>query len=41
MATEVTAYIKEQEDEAKSKAALISKDIISNAIKNPNNNART
>lgn len=32
MAKEVTAYIKEQEDEAKSKAALFSKDIIANAI---------
>ncbi|MEE0965417.1 MAG: ribonuclease Y [Bacilli bacterium] len=32
MATEVTAYIKEQEDEAKSKASLFAKDIIANAI---------
>lgn len=32
MATEVTAYIKEQEDEAKSKASLYAKDIIANAI---------
>lgn len=32
MATEVTAYIKEQEDEAKSKAALYAKDIIAAAI---------
>lgn len=32
MATEVTAYIKEQEDEAKSKAALFAKDIIATAI---------
>lgn len=32
MSTEVTAYIKEQEDEAKSKASLYAKDIIANAI---------
>ena len=32
IATEVTAYIKEQEDEAKSKASLFAKDIIANAI---------
>ena len=32
MATEVTAYIKEQEDEAKSKATLYAKDIIAAAI---------
>lgn len=32
MATEMTAYIKEQEDEAKAKAAMYSKDIIANAI---------
>ena len=32
MATEVTAYIKEQEDEAKSKASLYAKDIIAAAI---------
>lgn len=32
MATEVTAFIKEQEDEAKSKASLYAKDIIANAI---------
>ena len=32
MANEVTAYIKDQEDEARSKASLISKDIISEAI---------
>lgn len=32
MATEMTAYIKEQEDEAKSKAALYAKDIIAAAI---------
>lgn len=32
MATEVTAFIKEQEDEARSKASLYAKDIIANAI---------
>ena len=32
MATEVTAYIKEKEDEAKSKASLYAKDIIAAAI---------
>lgn len=32
MAKEVTAFIKEQEDEAKSKASLYAKDIIANAI---------
>ncbi len=32
MATEVTAYIKEKEDEAKSKASLYAKDIIATAI---------
>lgn len=32
METEVTAYIKEQEDEAKTKASLFAKDIIANAL---------
>ena len=32
IATEMTAYIKEQEEEARSKASLISRDIIANAI---------